>query len=117
MLTRTTAAVTEGNTLEASNRYLTAQRDTPGMVSIPIPASIDPHGILSKLTKEGFIYGKENKVQFYQVHMNTEDTKHIEPAAPHIFQIGDIVKIQVSFVVVPLKDNKYKMIVMLRSIA
>ncbi|KAF8805795.1 hypothetical protein BYT27DRAFT_7103684, partial [Phlegmacium glaucopus] len=33
-----------------------------------------------------------------------------------IFQIGDIVEIQVSFIVVPLKDNKFKMIVVLRSI-
>ncbi|KAF8226552.1 hypothetical protein L208DRAFT_1071182, partial [Tricholoma matsutake] len=116
-LTQTAAAATEGNTLEALNRYLTAQRDAPGMVSVPIPALIDPHGILSKLTKEGFIYGKENEVQFFQVHTSAEGTKHIEPAAPHIFQIGDIVKIQVSFMVILLKDNKNKMIVVLRSIA
>ncbi|KAF8220676.1 hypothetical protein L208DRAFT_1332501 [Tricholoma matsutake] len=41
----------------------------------------------------------------------------IEPAGPHIFQIGDIVEIKVSLIVMPLKDNKHKMILMLRSIA
>jgi hypothetical protein len=67
--------MTKGRTLEASNRYLTAQCDAPGMVSVPIPTSIDPRGILAKLTKEGFIYGKENEVQFYQVHTNAEGMK------------------------------------------
>jgi hypothetical protein len=73
--TLTAAAMTKGHTLEASNRYLTAQRDAPQMVSVPIPTSIDPRGILAKLTKEGFIYGEENKVQFYQVHTNAEGMK------------------------------------------
>lgn len=41
----------------------------------------------------------------------------VEAATPNIFQIGDIVKIQVSFIIVPLKDDKHKMMVMLRSIA
>jgi hypothetical protein len=64
-----------GCTLEASNRYLTAQCDAPGMVSVPIPTLIDPCGILAKLTEEGFIYGEENKVQFYQVHTNAKGMK------------------------------------------
>ncbi|KAF8815676.1 hypothetical protein BYT27DRAFT_7079376 [Phlegmacium glaucopus] len=37
------------------------------------------------------------------------------PGATNILN-GDIVEIQVSFIVVPLKDNKFKMIVVLRSI-
>ncbi|KAF8801725.1 hypothetical protein BYT27DRAFT_7114467, partial [Phlegmacium glaucopus] len=40
-----------------------------------------------------------------------------ETVNPQIFRIGDIVEAQVSFIVVPLKDNKHKMIVVLRSIA
>ena len=35
---------------------------------------------------------------------------------PQNFCIGDIIKAQISFIVVPLKDNKYKMIAVLRSI-
>lgn len=34
-----------------------------------------------------------------------------------MFRIGDIVEIQVSFVMVPLKGDRYKMITVLRSIA
>ncbi|KAF8225745.1 hypothetical protein L208DRAFT_1076517, partial [Tricholoma matsutake] len=112
-----TVPTTQSKALEASNRYLTAKRDAPGMDPIPIPASIDPHGILDKLAKEGFVYGEENKVQYYQVNTSAEGTKRVEAVGPHIFRIRDIVEIQVSFIVVPLKDKKHKMIVMLRSIA
>ena len=41
----------------------------------------------------------------------------MEGVNPQIFRVGDIVKVQVSFITVPLKDNKHKMIVMLQSIA
>ena len=43
--------------------------------------------------------------------------QRVEAVNPQIFRIGDIVEAQVSFIVVPLKDNKHKMIVVLRSIA
>ena len=32
------------------------------------------------------------------------------------FHIGDIIEAQISFIAVPLKDNKYKMIAVLQSI-
>ncbi|KAF8809206.1 hypothetical protein BYT27DRAFT_7232338 [Phlegmacium glaucopus] len=109
--------ITQDRALDVSNRYLTSKRDAPGMVAIPIPATIDPRGVLENLTKEGYVYSKENEVQYYQVHKSSEGTKRVETIGPQIFRIGDIVEIQVSFIVVPLKDNKFKMIVVLRSIA
>lgn len=47
----------------------------------------------------------------------TDEEKSVEVVNPQIFRVGDIVEAQVSFIAVPLKDNKYKMIVVLRSIA
>lgn len=44
-------------------------------------------------------------------------TTSVETVNPQIFRVGDLVEAQVSFIGVPLKDNKYKMIVVLRSIA
>jgi hypothetical protein len=38
-------------------------------------------------------------------------------AKPALFRVGDIVEAQVSFVVIPLKDNKYKMVITLRALA
>jgi hypothetical protein len=43
--------------------------------------------------------------------------QRVEAVNPQIFRIGDIVEAQVSFIVVPLKNDKYKMMVVLRSIA
>ncbi|KAF8811326.1 hypothetical protein BYT27DRAFT_7221650 [Phlegmacium glaucopus] len=57
--------------------------------------------LLETLTKEGFLYSEENKVQYYQVHKSDKD----------------IFKIQVLFIAVPLMDNKHKIIMVLRSIA
>ena len=41
----------------------------------------------------------------------------MELVNPQIFRIGDIVEAQVSFIAVPLKDKKHKMIIVLCSIA
>lgn len=35
---------------------------------------------------------------------------------PQAFRIGDVVEAQVSFVVIPLRDNKFRMITILRAI-
>ncbi|KAF8810962.1 hypothetical protein BYT27DRAFT_7336378 [Phlegmacium glaucopus] len=88
------------------------------MQPAPISPLVDPRGILEKLTKEGFLHGEENEVHYYQVHKNDAGGKtSVETVNPQIFRIGDIVEAQVSFIVVPLKDNKHKMIVVLRLIA
>lgn len=47
----------------------------------------------------------------------TDKETSVEGVNPQIFRVRDIVEAQVSFIAVPLKDNKYKMIVMLQSIA
>jgi hypothetical protein len=130
-----TASTALGSIFEASNRYFTSKRDAPDMVPVPIPPSIDPHGILENLKKGGFIYGEENEVYYYRAHETTssgtkryeiyipkdtalmKEPKSVETVNPQIFRVGDIVEAQVSFIVVPLKDKKYKMIVVLRSIA
>ena len=41
----------------------------------------------------------------------------VEAVNPQIFRVGDIVEAQVSFIAVPLKDKKHKMIIVMRSIA
>jgi hypothetical protein len=63
-----TTSTVQGRVLEASNRYLTLKRDAPDMQPVPISPLVDPHGVLEKLTKEGFLYGEENDVHYYQLH-------------------------------------------------
>jgi hypothetical protein len=45
------------------------------------------------------------------------ELNRVDTVNPHVFCVGDIVEAQVSFIAVPLKNHKYKMIVVLRSIA
>ena len=105
------------------------------MEPIPISPLVDPHGILENLKKDAFLHGEENQVYYYRVNENTSRgikryekhvwdleitmliKKSVETVNPQIFRVGDIVEAQVSFIAVPLKDNKHKMIVVLRSIA
>jgi hypothetical protein len=131
-----TASMAQGTTFEASNRYFTSKRDAPDMEPVPISPLIDPRGILEGLKKEELLHGEENQVYYYRVHESAlratkryethilddrsqtlTKTKSVETVNPQIFRVGDIVEAQVSFIAVPLKDSKYKLIVVLRSIA
>ena len=108
------------------------------MEPVPISPSIDPRGILENLKNLGeFIHGEENAVYYYQVRENASGSRKryeihtprwvqitaltkkesMEAVNPQIFRVRDIVEAQVSFIAVPLKDKKHKMIVVLRSIA
>ncbi|KAF8873465.1 hypothetical protein BD779DRAFT_1679176 [Infundibulicybe gibba] len=77
-----------------SNRYMTPRRDAPDMNHIPFGADVDPNGHLESMIKEGFL-----------------------KAGPQSFRVGDLVDVQLSFVIVPLKEQRYKMVTVLHSIA
>ena len=134
--TLTTASMAQGSIFEASNRYFTPKCDAPDMEPVPISPLIDPRGILENLKKETFLHGEENQVYYYQAQESAsrgtkrykahifegrshadEQMQSMEAANPQIFRVGDIVEAQVSFIVVPIKANKHKMIVVLRSVA
>ncbi|KAF8882598.1 hypothetical protein BD779DRAFT_1444737, partial [Infundibulicybe gibba] len=102
--------------LAMSNRYFTPKRDTPDMIHIPFGTTIDPRGILENMRKEGYVHGEENEVMYYNQQTNQGHTKFIK-ANPQIFRVGDIVEVQVSFIVVPLKKEKYKMAITLQAVA
>lgn len=44
-----------------------------------------------------------------------DEGNRFKQTGPHIFQEGDIVELQISFIVVPLRDQKSRMNVILRS--
>jgi hypothetical protein len=39
-----------------------------------------------------------------------------QPTKPQTFQVGDIVEVQVSFIAIPIRDNKWKISTILRSV-
>ncbi|KAF8896010.1 hypothetical protein BD779DRAFT_1466051 [Infundibulicybe gibba] len=106
----------EQSCIELSNRYFTPKRDAPRMSHIPFSAAIDPEGILESIAKAGYIHGEENMVDYYTCSHENGGEK-FRKAGPQVFRIGDLVEVQVSFTVVPLKAGKRKMLSVLRSIA
>ncbi|KAF8875565.1 hypothetical protein BD779DRAFT_1450017, partial [Infundibulicybe gibba] len=103
-------------TLLMSNRYLTPRRDALHMEHIPFEAEVDPHGYLESMIKDGYIHGEENNVEYYTQSIK-EGKKIFVKSGPQSFRKGDIVEVQVSFVVVPLKEQRYKMMGVLHAIA
>jgi hypothetical protein len=55
-------------------------------------------------------------VSLTHVALTLEQTSY-EIAKPQSYRVGDIVEVQVSFTVVPLRGQKYKMLSVMRSIA
>ncbi|KAF8958454.1 hypothetical protein BDZ97DRAFT_2047168 [Flammula alnicola] len=103
--------------LEMSNRYFTPKKDAPQMPSIPLTADIDPHGYLARAGGQSHIHGEDNVVYYYerQKAQDTGDHKFV-PCKPVRFRIGDIVEVQVSFALLPLRDGKCKTSMVLRTL-
>ena len=102
---------------------------------------MDPQDILTNMMSgsiyHSFIHAEDNQVQYYKSCKDVDgDRKYgshayhqnlrfeinpwslrFETCGPQTFCISDIVEVQVSFVGVPLKDKRCKMLVVLRSLA
>ncbi|KAF5366486.1 hypothetical protein D9615_005098 [Tricholomella constricta] len=115
-----TATASDGvgnDVLEASNRYMSPKNESQDD-EVPFGNLVDPKRVLEKMAQESrHIHTDDNEVMYFR-RRTTEDGKTThEKVGPQMFRIGDIIEIQVSFVVVPLKGDRYKMITVLRSIA
>ncbi|KAF8867600.1 hypothetical protein BD779DRAFT_1464053, partial [Infundibulicybe gibba] len=104
--------------LPFSNRYVMPSRDAPNMEHIPFEATVDPQGHLEAMIPHGFVRGDDNIVEYYTQKVTTgEERPTFMKANPLVFRVGDLVDVQVSYIVVPLKLQKFKMLPVLRAIA
>ncbi|KAF9456305.1 hypothetical protein BDZ94DRAFT_1241627, partial [Collybia nuda] len=106
----------ERDAIHASNRYLTPKMEASRAKHQAFGKSVDPKGILESMTKEGYIHTEDNVVQYSRRRVQPDGKFIYKDIGPQAFRIGDIVEIQVSFVVVPLKEERVKMITVLRCI-
>ncbi|KAF8229908.1 hypothetical protein L208DRAFT_1478655, partial [Tricholoma matsutake] len=98
--------------LEVSNHYFTPAKPGLHLESIPFQENVDPSGLLTKMLASSgarCTHTEDNEVEF-------------EVCRPQSFRQGDIVELQLSFVVIPLKEDptkwkQYKMLVVLWSMA
>ncbi|RDB31017.1 hypothetical protein Hypma_000107 [Hypsizygus marmoreus] len=103
--------------LEASNRYMTPRRDAKDGESIPFGEQVDPKNILKSMAGDDHVHTEDNEVLYFLRHTAVDGKIRHEKVGPQSFRVGDLVEIQISFVVVPLKGEQYKMMTVLRSIA
>ncbi|KAH9970052.1 hypothetical protein BGW80DRAFT_1173423, partial [Lactifluus volemus] len=103
------------------NRYFTPLREAKGTQAIPFLPGVDPSGILYNMAHEDnnyrYIHSEDNQVQYFTSHRDDKGITKYERCDPHMFRAGDLVEAQLSFVVIPVKGGRRKMLAVLRSLA
>ncbi|KAG6849836.1 hypothetical protein H0H93_004520 [Arthromyces matolae] len=108
---------TDRDTISAANRLLTPLRDAPTTEAhIPHDNYSDPDGALESLVCQGFKRTEDNIVNYIMKKRGYDGKYRYRKIKPQTFRKGDLVAIQVSFVVVPLRGGKARMNTVLRSI-
>ncbi|KIM73462.1 hypothetical protein PILCRDRAFT_29654, partial [Piloderma croceum F 1598] len=105
-------------TIDANNRYFTPRRESPSTLPVPFQPMVDLKGTLTRLASNlnNFIYTQDNQVHYFEYRADNTGIKGYEEVDPNKFCIGDIVEVQLSFVVIPIKDGKNKLISVMRAL-
>ncbi|CAA7267778.1 unnamed protein product [Cyclocybe aegerita] len=102
-------------TIDMANRYFTP-RSQASPDQIISSFAIDPDGILAACTTDGtLVHTKDNSVEYYE-HYQEGEKQQYEAIDPIKFRIGDIAEAQVSFIVIHLKEQKYKMLIVMQAL-
>lgn len=119
--------------LSSSNCYLTRRDQADNLAEVLIPPAMNPHQHLEEAAGEKYMYTDNNKIFCYKQKimdsgerewvfwptskpiMITDHYRFVD-ISPSKIQIGDIIKVHMTFMAVPVKDGKKKVISMLRSI-
>ncbi|KAF8802934.1 hypothetical protein BYT27DRAFT_7260508 [Phlegmacium glaucopus] len=87
--------------LDISNCYLTPLKDVNGPVEM----------------KSDHIHTEDNYVEYFAMHKDSDGQRKFQACEPQMFQVGDIIQVQLSFVVIPVKAGRRRMLTVLRSLA
>ncbi|KAI0314685.1 hypothetical protein OF83DRAFT_1174530 [Amylostereum chailletii] len=109
--------------IELSNRYITPHDQLYGASAVTIPKTVDPYGILARVSSQVGVYTEENVVTYFQRKESVlrsdartdteegseegeveEEVRKVEYEAvdPSIVRTGQIVEVHTSFATVPL---------------
>ncbi|KAF9455429.1 hypothetical protein BDZ94DRAFT_1367666 [Collybia nuda] len=104
--------------ITASNRYFTPQHLALSEDLIPFKKCVDPQKILQYAAiGSAFVHTVENEVEYFELKVEDGGSKQYETMNPALFRIGDIVEAQISFLVVPIKNNyHFRVMPILRAI-
>ncbi|KAF6744642.1 hypothetical protein DFP72DRAFT_1078231 [Ephemerocybe angulata] len=106
-----------GLCIDVCNRYFSTRRDGRGGDEVKLTSEIDPNGVLAKLAGETYYHGEENTVGYFErVSDKLTGRKHMHPVSPVKFKQGDIVEVQLTFMLVEVKGHEWKMVATLRCV-
>ncbi|KAF9020392.1 hypothetical protein BDZ89DRAFT_1138714 [Hymenopellis radicata] len=89
--------------LDFANRYF---ESTSMGDKIDFDPGVDPKGVLSKLaTERNLHHTDDNRVTFWDSNMQ-EDARQFDVIEPQALHVGDVIEVQFSFVLVPLRLDK-----------
>ncbi|KAF8906960.1 hypothetical protein CPB84DRAFT_1635248, partial [Gymnopilus junonius] len=103
--------------LEMSNRYFTPRKQAQEVEELTFGHDVDPKDILKKAAGNCLVHIEDNVVQYYELvkTKGSGDAKFL-PAKPIKFQVGNIVKAQVSIILIPQCESKFKSTMVLQSL-
>ncbi|KAF9489152.1 hypothetical protein BDN71DRAFT_1402109, partial [Pleurotus eryngii] len=98
-------------TILASNCFFTPVKQCASLKTININAKLDPCGTLAKIDGSKYLHTEDNSVNYYILTDSKGEKRQVcafekyTPTAPIVFQIGDIMELQVSMMCIPIKGN------------
>ncbi|KAF8240525.1 hypothetical protein L208DRAFT_1227127, partial [Tricholoma matsutake] len=114
-----------GPSIEASNHYFTPVRQGLALASLPFQENVDPCSVLAKMEVSPgarCVHTEDNEVEYCHAFREPDGRYRFEACPPQSFRKGDIVEAQLSFIIIPIKEDlvkgkQYKMLVVLQSMA
>ncbi|KAF6747794.1 hypothetical protein DFP72DRAFT_821263, partial [Ephemerocybe angulata] len=101
--------------VESHSRYFTDRFLVPYEKNQPFLPGVDPHHVLRKIQPDDFIHGQDNIVEYCVRNMGTKGPTY-DACDPSLFKVGDVVEVAFSFVGVPIKDKRMRVILQLRGL-
>ncbi|KAH7903324.1 hypothetical protein BJ138DRAFT_1020827, partial [Hygrophoropsis aurantiaca] len=100
--------------IEIQNRYFTVKRFGNGLPKLPFDLLCDSNGYLEDCSTPEMYHTEDNEVDYYSSADTGYRATKISPSA---FRAGDLVEACLSVITSPISADKYKMLVVLRSLA
>ena len=114
---------TSHQAIEVHSRYFTFRNDDPRSPSVPLGWHIDPTGKLGAMAGNDLFHSKDNVVLYRTKVSGSTKCKRgggqlftafdfpndrFKPVIPNVIQIGDIVEVQMSILLAPTNNHRFK---------
>ncbi|KAF8874509.1 hypothetical protein CPB84DRAFT_1690100, partial [Gymnopilus junonius] len=103
--------------IEMTNRYFTHKRQAGLAKDITFSEHVDPKGYLENAKGRNYVHIEDNAVYYYEMTTDKFGENKFIPTKPVRVQVGDIVEAQISVILAPLRDKKYKSSMIIRSLS